>query len=447
MKKLLALLLAAAMILGLAACGNSGGGGADNSGGGDNAAVETGGGEEAGGEEAAVGATPNANPDGSINLDMVALVDPEYDYSQNPSFRVCYIASASTQLYTKAADYAALLCDQMNMEWMGFSSAEGDNDLYMTMLQQQLDAGYDIYILDPDSTIFPTVVALMDQYPEVSWITQMAPARDGAEGEGIPVGGNLLHPSIGFSNYEAGWRQMERLFEWINEEYPDADWSEVGCISMDYSLVPLLHERTLAAMDYWAENAPAEAQANIFDADCSAAGMTQQAAMDIVAPILTNNSSIRYWLIQGNMDDWAQGAATVMANAGLEETSCAVTFGGSNLEQQWDAGVQSCFRYALTSASAQYIGTCLGACYAEQMGWATMDELWPSWVKSSDHGGEGHTYATFLVPTFWEDYDTYQTFLEWTDLISGANYYDYDVEVSLDDYPIEAVVPDGYADT
>ena len=445
MKKLVALVLAAAMVLGLAACGSSDS--ADNST--DNTAVETAGStDNAGGDTASsTDVYPNANPDGSLNLDTVALIDPDYDYSQNPRLKVCYIANASTVLYTQSAEYARILCDKMNLEWVGFSSSEGDNDMYMTMLQQKIDEGVNIFILDPDSTIFPSVVTLMAQYPDVSWISQMAPARDGAEGEGIPMGGNLMHPSIGFSNYEAGWRQMERLFQWINEAYPDADWSEVGCISMDFSASPLLYERTKAALDYWAENAPAEAQENIFDADCTAAGMTQQAAMDIVNPILTNNSTIRYWLIQGNMDDWAQGAATSIENAGLGETSCAVTFGGAGIEAQWDAGVENCFRYCLTSASVQYIGTCLGACYAEQMGWATMEELWPSWVKSSDHGGEGHTYATFLVPTFWEDYDTYQTFLEWTDLISGANYYDYDVEVSLDDYPIEAVVPDGYADT
>jgi len=453
MKKLIALILVAAMVLSLAACGSSD----TPSGGGSTPQTEAAGGEtdaapaddsgSEGGSTVSGDIYPNANPDGSLNLDTVALVDPDYDYSQNPRYQVCYIASSSTALYAKSGEYIDILCDQMNMEYMGFSSSEGDNDMYMTLLQQALDAGYDIFILDPDSTTFPTVAALMDEYPDAVWASQMSPARDGAEGEGIPSGGNLIHPSIGFSNYDAGWKQMEKLFEWMNETYPDADWSEVGCLSMDFSASPLLYERTAAALDYWAEYAPEEAQDNIFDADCTAAGITQQGAIDVCGPIISNHTDIKYWLVQGNIDDWAQGACTAIKSAGLEDTSCAVTFGGATIEAQWDAGVYDCFRYALTSASVQYVGTCLGACYAVKNGWATMETLWPSWVKSSDHGGEGHTYATFLVPTFWEDQDTYQYFLEWTDLYSGANFYDYDVEVSIDDFPTTVEVPEGYANT
>ncbi|MBQ1515486.1 MAG: hypothetical protein IIZ51_06510 [Lachnospiraceae bacterium] len=443
MKKILAIILAAAMIMGLAACGGSGGTDNTETPAANGSAAETAGGNAA----ASADAYPNANADGSLNLDTVAMYDPTYDYSQNPSYRVCDIANASTQLYTRAADYAEVLCENMNLQWMGFSSSEGDNDLFMTLLQQKLDEGVDIMILDPDSTTFPSVVALMDQYPDVVWMSQMSPARDGATGDGVPVGGNLLHPSVGFSNYDAGWRQMERLFQWKEETYPDVDWSEVGCIAMDYSIVPVLHERVEGAQDFWAENAPAEVQDHLFIADCSAAGLTQQAAIDVAGPIISNNTNIHYWLIQGNVEDWSQGACTVLSNAGLEETSCAVTFGGAAIESQWDAGVYNSFRYSLTSANAQYIGTCLGACYAVKNGWATMDTLWPSWVRSSDHGTDGHTYAQFLVPTFWEDADTYQHFLEWTDLYSGASFYDYDVDVSIDDYPMIPTVPDGYADT
>ena len=118
MKKILAIILAAAMIMGLAACGGSGGTDNTETPAANGSAAETAGGNAA----ASADAYPNANADGSLNLDTVAMYDPTYDYSQNPSYRVCDIANASTQLYTRAADYAEVLCENMNLQWMGVSS-------------------------------------------------------------------------------------------------------------------------------------------------------------------------------------------------------------------------------------------------------------------------------------------------------------------------------------
>ena len=51
----------------------------------------------------------------------------------------------------------------------------------------------------------------MNAYTREIRETANALARAGSEG--IPVGGNLVHPSVGFSHYDAGWQQMIKRFD------------------------------------------------------------------------------------------------------------------------------------------------------------------------------------------------------------------------------------------
>ena len=346
MKKILSCILALVMVLALAACGGSGTPAATEGPAAPDApasqapatqapatqAPAEGGDEPAPAPAAAGKAYPNCNADGSINLDTIGHFDPEYDYSQNPRYKVCYVSTGSSPLSQEAARAYESWCAQMNMEWMGFSSSEGDNDLFMTLVQNQIDQNVEILILDPDNNIIPAVADLMDEHPECAWMSMMSPPRDTINGEGIPVGGNLVHPSVGFSHYDAGWQQMIKLFDWMKETYPDADWSEVGCLSMDYTLMPELHNRSVAAVDYWKQYAPAEAQDNIFIGDMAAAGFTLQSGIDVGGPIVSTHGNIKYWLVQGNVDDWAMGVTQVVEQAGLSDTSCVVSFGGAGLQ-------------------------------------------------------------------------------------------------------------------
>ena len=450
MKKILSCILALVMVLALAACGGSGTPAATEGPAAPDApasqapatqapatqAPAEGGDEPAPAPAAAGKAYPNCNADGSINLDTIGHFDPEYDYSQNPRYKVCYVSTGSSPLSQEAARAYESWCAQMNMEWMGFSSSEGDNDLFMTLVQNQIDQNVEILILDPDNNIIPAVADLMAEHPECAWMSMMSPPRDTINGEGIPVGGNLVHPSVGFSHYDAGWQQMIKLFDWMKETYPDADWSEVGCLSMDYTLMPELHNRSVAAVDYWKQYAPAEAQDNIFIGDMAAAGFTLQSGIDVGGPIVSTHGNIKYWLVQGNVDDWAMGVTQVVEQAGLSDTSCVVSFGGAGLQMQWDAGQQNCFRYALYSANILYAEPIIGGCYAFKMGWATPETIWPKWVNQNDCGGAGHTYASLLLPTTWLAYDNYKSYLEWCDLYAGTQLFNYDgdVTVAIDDY-------------
>ena len=385
---------------------------------------------------------PNCNPDGSINLDRIAHYDSEYDYTQNPVYKATYIAQDGGPLYQQSAAAYEHWTPLFNMEWAGFQSSNGDPDLYLTLLQQSLDQGVRCFILDPDTTILPTVKGIMDNYPDAAWLTQMAAPRDGTSGEGIPPGGNMINNYIGFDNYDAGIQVTKKVLEWKEENIPDVPWEDIGFICMAFSTSPPLNERVNATRDLWVETTGSDR--NFFEADAATFGINFQGGLDAVGPIITTNTDFEYWLVNGLIDDFAQAAATVIDQQGLTDNSCVACFGGSGLQMQWDAGTHDAFRYALFTAQNLYAEPIIGGVYAFLQGWATPQNIWPSWIKWDDHGLEGDTFSNLRLPTVWLYPETYKHYLAWTDMYANANAYpDYSHDgISLDAYsPFVSEVP------
>jgi len=398
---------------------------------------------------------PNANADGSINLDTIGHYDQTYDYTKNPKYKIAYIAQSSNPLYQMSADAYEAWCPAFNCEWAGFLSANADTDLYLTLLQNAIDQGVKGFILDPDNTIFPAVINIMNQHPDCAWLSQMAPPRDGAtgndsDGNPLPIGGNLINNYVGFNNVDAGAQQVYKLVEWKNANLADVSWDDIGVLAMGFSTSPPLQERVIGAQQVFTEVTGKDAtEANgFFVADVSAApsGMTLQGAVEAAGPIITTNS-YKHWLVMGLIDDFAQGAASILDQQGLTDGSCVVTFGGSNLIEQWRAGQQDAFRYALFTAQSLYAEPIFGGVYAFLNGWATPESIWPSWVKWDDHGGAGNTYSQLRLPTEWLSYDDYQVYLKWTDMYTGQHHYDDfpSAGVTLDLFSPFADVPADFA--
>ena len=432
MKKILALLMALVLVVGLCACGSSGG--SSSAGGGSSEPAPAANGK----------AFPNCNADGSINLDTIAHYDAEYDYTQNEKFKVMYISQAGTVLYQQSADAYEHWAPYFNMEWAGFVSADGDSDMFMTQLNNYIDQGVRGFILDPDSTTFPAVLSILEDHPEVAWMSQMSPPRDGESGDGIPDGGNMINNYVGFDNVESGRQVTRRLVQWKNETYPDVPWSEVGFLMFDYSVSPALHERSIGSKEVFLEAGGSEDM--FFTADCVSTGFSMQGGLDAAGPIISSHPEIKYWLCNGLFDDLAQAGASLFDQQGLTDNCAVGVFGGSALIQQWDAGQQDSFRFAVYTAQTLYAEPIIGAVYAYLMGWATPDSIWPSWVNNHDHGVD-HTYSQLRLPTVSLEYDDYKHYLKWTDMYTNAHVYDsYPSEgVNIDDFtPFVSEVPPEY---
>ncbi len=453
MKKVLALLLALCMVFALVACGggSSTPAPADDSGKQDTtpAAPDEGKKDDAPAPDEGTPAdegtdtvvTPHMNEDGSRNLDMIGYFDLDFDYASGPSYKIAYVAQSATVLYQQTAAAVETWAPRFNMQWLGFTSAENDNDMFMTQVQVLLDQGVDILLLDPDTTIYPAVANLLADYPEVQWMGNMGIPRDGSTGDGVPAGGQLLKNFAGKDYYGAGVLCGQKLYDWLNETYPDAARSEVGIILMNYSTSPQLVERYQGCYDKVIELMGEE---NVFPVDLVSYGLGVQAGIDGASPVISTNDNIKYWLVFGLVDDPAQGAASVISTAGLTDTSCCIAIGGAGLQTQCDAGQFDSFRFAYFTSYFMSVEPMMGAMYAFKRGFCTEDEIWPSWVKTNDHGGEGRTLSTLYIPAIWIGQNDYFEFLEWVDLYSGGNYYDYDAQVTLDMYDPYPDVPDGW---
>ena len=469
MKKILALVLVLVFAIGLVACGGSGSsstsGGSESSGGSSSSSSSSSSsgtatsGMQQGQSEAAKEILeaekdtgkkfPNQNEDGTVNLDKVAHFDQDFDYANNAVHeKLCYIAAAGTILYQLSASAYEHWCPLFNLEWADFLSSNGDSDMYLTMLQTKIDEGVKGFILDPDSTIFPSVLSVLEQYPDVKWMSQMSAPRDGETGDGIPIGGNLINNYVGFDNVESGRVVTRRLVQWKNEEYPDVPWDEVGFLMIDYSVSPALHDRYTGSKEVFLEAGGKEDM--FFAADCVSAGMTQDAATQVAAPIVSSHPEIKYWLCNGLFDDLGLGAAGVFRDQGISDTCAVCVFGGSALINNWDTGADHnypSFRYAIYTAQTLYAEPIIGGVVAFLNGWATEENIWPSWVKWDDHGTGDHTYSQLLLPTVPMEKDSYKQYLEWTDLYTHASAwpYDNDVTVTIDDFsPYVEEVPASY---
>jgi hypothetical protein len=318
--------------------------------------------------------------------------------------------------------------------------------MFLTNLQNLIDQGVTAFVLDPDTTVFPACIEIMENYPDVKWMSQMAPPRDGALGDNLPVGGNLINPYVGFDNYDAGAQQVYKLNEWRQANIADVPWNEIGFVTMNFSSSPPLVERVIGAKLAWEElGAEIVENVNYFVVDTASSGLTLQGGLDSVGPIISTHSEFKNWLVVGLIDDLGQAAASIIDQQGLTDGSCVVTFGGSGFIAQWDGGQFDACRYALYTANNLYSEPILGAVYAYLNGWATPDTIWPSWVKWDDHGADGHTYPQLRLPTVWLEEADYKHYLEWSDLYAKADAYNYEVPgLTLDDYTPFIPVPDDF---
>ena len=453
MKKVIALLLVLCLAFTLVACGGGSTKPDDKSdatpSGGDT--TPSGGDSTPSGGDTNVPATPNMNEDGSMNLDRIAHYDKNYDYTQNPQYHMSYMAASADVLYQQSADAYQHWCDQLNLIWDGFVSSQGDSDTFLTNIVTYIDQGTQMLVMDPDITTYPAIYETIKPYVDkgqVVWLSQMGAPRDYEATDHLP-NGNLLAPFVGFDYVQGGEVCAQNLLDWLKANYPDVKYDEVGFVSYTFSLSPPLDERRMGAENVWLALDGVEPEKNYFVVDTVSYGMNMQGAIDGMSPVLSTHPDIKYWLVFGLLDDLAMGAASVLGDAGLTETSCTNAIGGAGLQTQLDAGQETAFRYAYALPNALYAEPLIGALYAFINGWCTPDTIWPSWVCPNDCGPDGHTYAQMPLPSWFIDKDNYKAFYSWCDDYTGWVYYGYGEDHSAYDWtPILTVdeAPEGWFD-
>jgi ABC-type sugar transport system substrate-binding protein len=368
MKKTLAIVLALLMTMSLFACGQT-------------PAPSPSASPSASAPVSTTPSTPvNTGKTGDQPLDKVGFFDPNFDYSKGERYKVQYMVLATGILYEQFSDAFAHWATKMNIDYGGLWAAGNDNDVFINNISTFASQGVDGLLLDPDVTVYPRIVEILDEL-KISWMPCMGPPRDVTD-----PAAPLLHPCVGFDHYQFGVSMATKLVEYKNTVWPDVAMEDVGFIVVDYSLSPPLHDRARGAQDAW--NQLTGLTDNYLVADTASGQLTMDTANNMVTATISANGQYTHWLVATLFDDLAQGAAAAIDSLGLTEVSCVVTVGGSALQQQLDAGQEDAWRFAMFTPQNIYAEPIIGALYAMMSGQATAETIWPSWVNANDHGRE-----------------------------------------------------------
>ena len=373
-------------------------------------------------------ANPSTEASPGAEKAKVGYYDPSMDYSKNPNYKVAYIMSSTSVLYDMFSKAFKAWSERANCTYNDFS-CNSDNDLFITTVQTYGDQGYNGLLLDPDSTIYPRVTEICDEL-KMPYMGCMAPALDDD--------GKMVHPYIGFDNYQAGVAMATFNVDYAKKNFADAKPEELGAIFIGYSVVPVLAEREAGYLDTFKAAFPNSAN-NYYFCDGVTGKMDAQTGYDLAAATISAHAEIKYWLISGFFDDYTDGAARAIEAAGKTETTVCSTFGGSGLINQWDAGeTGSAWRGAVYTDQRLYAEPIFFGLYALITGEATPETLFPEWVNHKN----GDTYATVQLPTAVITQDMYREYLMWVDTYTGIHQNEYDVTPG--NYSPYAEVPASY---
>ncbi|MDR2665011.1 MAG: hypothetical protein LBC21_01890 [Oscillospiraceae bacterium] len=461
MKRILAISLAFLMALSFAAC--KGDGEQDTSSGGSPSTGAESPSQSGGGQEPAPPAdegTDSAPAGADSGYTDIGFFDPNYDYSQHKTFKVAYISNSNDFLTLEFDAAYKDWAPRMNINYTGLWASSAGNDEYLSGLQLYCEQDYDGLLLQPDLSIYSRIVEILDE-ANMPWISGIGQARtdNGA--------GALLHPSVGFSDLDVGYKLMQYCLDWKDANYPDVPWDNVGVIAIDMGVSVEIMRRTFGTEMKWVEKHPEMGEANesretnpknFWICDTAMGTFDQVTAQNMTTQVVTANPSIEVWLVPAAVDFYAMGAAQALENIGLADKSVIVCNGGSQLPLQLDSGKETAWRSALFTPQTMYSEPMIAQLWAYMAGLATPETIYPEWIKWDDKGDifddagnlvEEHNYSQVLIPSFWIDKDNYKSYLEWTDLYGYGpgveGHYSYEPVTDLSLYSAREIVPDEYS--
>jgi ABC-type sugar transport system substrate-binding protein len=383
---------------------------------------------------------PDDNPTSDVNAPnepesgspAIGFFDRSYDYTQNKKFKVAYLITAGSALYDALGSALKAWAERMNCEF-NMVDANGDNDLFISSIETLVANGTEGILLDPDLTIYPAVIAKCRDVG-VYYQTCMGVARDSSTGL-------LLGPSIGFDQYDYGRMMMEWLDEYRKTNWPEAKLEEIGVVGVTLSSSPPIHDRIRGGQDTWAALYP-EYTDNFFIVDCITGSLSSSTAYQLCGALLPTKPQFKYWLGVSAMDDLADGFASAAIDAGMSDSAVTTCVGGTSLIIQWDSGEDTPWKAALMAGQTVFSEPMMGSLYAQMMGWAQMEDLWPEFIDHST----GEKYASFLLTSNMLTIENYQRYLEWLDLYTGIDMYQYDVQnLTIDEFTVRRPPPSSFA--
>ena len=270
-------------------------------------------------------------------------------------------------------------------------SASSDADTFINNLTIAAQEKYDGYVIEPDVTIFPRITEVMGEL-KIPYIFTINSYRDAN-------GGNLV-PTIILNQHKNGNTQAQWFFDNYKKYWKDANAKDIALLTIEYSTNPDLIERINGVKDKFKELFPGN---KIIVGDTAGSTLNEQTGFDKASAILSANPDVKYWFIDGCVENYGAGAARATETLGLTAKTLIVTSGANILPKEWDAGYKGNWVASYAVYNYNYIVPALSGLIALIDGRATQETLWPENKTPKDK------CATYLAGDQMVTIDTYKT--------------------------------------
>ena len=310
--------------------------------------------------------------------------------SSHKTYKIGYFYLAQSAL--EAAHFEAMRNMQavLNFECSDFS-ASSDPDTFLRNLEVASQDAYDGYVIEPDVTIFPRIVEVMDDL-KIPYIFTVNSYRD-------ENGGNMV-PTIILDQYKNGNTQAQWFYDNYKTYWPDANPADIVLMSLEFSTNPDLDHRAAGVKDKFLELFPG---AKVILGDIAGQTLNEQSAFDKSSAILSANPDVKYWAIFGTVENFGAGAARATETLDITDKSLIITSGANVLPKEWDAGYVGNWVASYAVYNYNYVVPALSGLMALIDGRATPDTLWAELKKPGDKA------ATYFAGDQMVTIDTYKT--------------------------------------
>ncbi len=361
MKKIFVLFLTLILLCSFAACGDEG-----KSGGGNTANVDT-----------------DAKA-GYYDDDVDHFARDTYD------FTYCY---TGTSAFTDSVIAAwERMGDKYNFKVSEMCS-DGDGEAYVQGIEVACNRGTDGLLIDCDPTIHTRVFELLQDL-ETPYVCILNEFTDDE--------GHCIAPCVVLDQYRSGYDSVSWYGENYKEYWGEVDSSEVGLLNLGWSTSPPFVERLDGSETAFKEYFP---DGTVIEGDGVTVGsLDAETGYNLTSQFMTANPDIKYWIIFGCVEDYAQGAARY-AETTSNPDNILITCSGSNiLPLEFESGYEGSWKVCYAVSDISYAGPAAVGLIAIVDGRATEESLW------SDLRAEGDLATSYIAEPIMVTKDNYKNF-------------------------------------
>ena len=315
-------------------------------------------------------------PDGYSNDDLegdekIGTIYDDFDYNSRDTYHVVQMTAGDDLLEHQMFDCYKSLQDKYNFT-IEYATANRDDEAFITTLNTLIDRGdVDGFIIEANSYQSDALLPILRE-SGIPWVNEFT--------EFYNEDGTLACPTVIIPQWQSGYDSVSFMCEHFPEWWGTTpDWSDIGLISVDFSVSQPLADRTIGIKQAFLDAGGSED--HVFIEDSYAMGesmwMTLEAGYEPVTTIVASNPDIHYWIFSSCLEYYAQGAARAAEDLGIDDKMCISCVGSSLYYDEHDNGYDGAWHSTIAINNYAYATPLILGVMAIIDGRVTQETLWP----------------------------------------------------------------------